>query len=417
MTTNPITLYVNKEAPNRAAALLSHSESFNPYPAKELNWVLGDLYDLSIIFLDKQGTTSSLDNGSTVKVGLGLVGEPVLSLGTANFVSDSTYNLPFGANTYEVSYELQGFSKRTFTLDIQVSSGSFVSSYQYPVVVNNQVVINPLVHVTGSVFVVNALSASYAVSATNADTASYVHNGDIFLDAVSLRVGSGDEQVTIDANEVSIAGVIELSNQGLTAGFSAPDITTISNGTIIAPRITGSLFGTASYAPTNLELIANGLQIGSLNITPSQIDISGQTFISDQGFYTGNNTFLESNNFRVGFGGNITEIANGIITNANSIISPSITGSLFSTGKGYFEKGFRILSSSLGATAGKATLSSGKVLVNTTAVNNTCGITLTAQNGDAGYLWVGNRTPNVSFAITSSTSNNNTVFWQIIDLI
>jgi hypothetical protein len=359
-----LNLIINQDAANRSVSLVNRTGS-GALPVMSLPLVFADIYTSNLQFVNSSGTTSSYFNtsGSTATLALGLPGEPALAAASCSFRSSSSYSALFQLNTNELSASLGSNRSRQYVLELQVISGSSVITYQNPCVVYRDVVTNALYplninYIVSASYATTALSSSYASTsswANNAKSASYVRNGDITLDSVSLRVGSGDETVTIDTNEVSVAGVVFLSNQGFTAGFSAPDITTISNGSITAPRITGSFF-TGSKLTLGSGVSSTIIQSGSGGIDTTNLNIKGKLSFNS-----------------------ITEQVIGtvaLVGGTASVATPSVASDsvIFLTGQ----------------TAG----------------------------ANAGELSVGNKVNGASFAITSSNlSDTRTVGWFIVENI
>ncbi len=399
-----------------------------------------------------RGTYFSTTDGTTAKIAIGIPSQAPLTFNDLGISDSITYTGSIGLNTFELSASLLGKSK-TYQVELQITSGSQVTSWQHPVLITHDIISNlPLVHVTGSTFVISASYSAFALSASHALTSDRVAFGDSNQSASSFMYVRGEGGALIlmgensSLNQIDVSGMAVFNNDGevvrisqgqtwfsgssnVGIGVSFPDgdpnnklqvggniicsnitasnllgevalpnggylassdlllqsddtntytnltpkhlvLFSASNdtrfdtqgdsfiynpfnfgvgtaipseklevaGNILCSNITASkLLGTASraisasYAPTNLDLSANSLQIGQLNITPSQVDISSTTFVTDQGFFIGNNSYLNDNSFRVGTGGNVTDIANGGIITSGNISAVVVTASLFGT--------------------------------------------------------------------------------------
>jgi len=277
-------LFFNQEAANRSVSLVNRTGS-GALPVMSLPLVFADIYSCNAQFVDKNGVTGSYfsTSGSTATLALGLPGEAALALATCSFKSSSSYSALFQLNTNELSASIGSNRSRQYILELQVVSGSSVITYQNPCAVYRDVVANALyplsvTTIISASYASNALSASYAKSASWADkslvsTQVAFANGGGLNASTLLIYNAGVDDTTNYYTQIGspFAGALILANQSQSRfirlntdgnsyigtqpynfgiGTESPTAKLHVQGNISASSVTASLLGTSSYANT-----------------------------------------------------------------------------------------------------------------------------------------------------------------------
>ncbi len=165
-----LNLYVASNPLNRAISLTdAHGHSLPP-----LSWVLSDVFPVVITVETGSNFSSTVGTTASASVGLNNGGAP-LTLDGLTIAGPDSYTGQISLNTYELSASLTGRSK-TFTFELQITSGSDIQTYQHDVNIRRELITNPLVHVSTITAIVSASYSAYAVSSSHAESASWASN-------------------------------------------------------------------------------------------------------------------------------------------------------------------------------------------------------------------------------------------------
>lgn len=176
-------------------------------------------------------------------------------------------------------------------------------------------------------------------------------------------------------------------------------------------------FGTTGYLGSNTTTgwsVTENFAIGQVGISnTSQLYILASTIsgTATKGIFNANQTWNTT--------GSPTAIAANITNTASGANARLMNLSVGGTTQFAVDKvGKLLIATGTNASVGFATLSSGTVTVNTTAVSASSGISITVQESGTnnGRLRISAKVAGTSFTITSSDSGDNcTVFYQIIN--
>ena len=449
-----LTLHINQLAEDRGKSFVNPNFA---KPAPSVSLIFSDIYDTTIQFVNNTNITSSLFTleGTAAYLSLGNPGFPALCLATCSVVSPTAYSALFHLNTNNLDYDLAPDQTKQYVLELSVVSGSSVVTWQHPCTVKKDILLNEIyplsaVQVISSSYAVSSSIANRSISSSYSDTSKQVSFGNPYgnfdppMNSFMLVRGEGGCLISLGEqnllNQITVAGIsiydetipapddeiIRISpsttwfsgSNNFGIGTSFPDGDPYNKlqvaGNISCSAITASkMLGTATFADTASLL---KVRDNSGNVV---IDTHPQPIITVQDAIAENRTLIFPGEISL-FSPGLTAVFSlqdtcwiqcpfnfGIGTDApaaklqvqGNISGSSITGSIHATSQ----------------TAGTVALSGGMALVNTTDVNTNSKIFLTSQTGDGGYLWVGNRTNGVSFQITSSTSNTQSIAWFIIN--
>src|ERR1051326_718874 len=297
-----ITLFVDTNPINRTTCLTNASGS----PIPSLTWVFADTFPVTITLLDTGSFVNT--NGTLASIAIGIPGQGSVTYDPCGIINANSYSASIHLNTYELSASL-GFAKqKDYKFELQIVSGSSITSFQHPCTILNDVVANQLIHITGSVFVISASYSAYAVSssiadraisASHADTADKISFGDPnnLVNSSILVRGQGGCLISMGEqnllNQITVAGLsiydetIRISpsttwfsgSNNFGIGVSSPDGDPYNKlqvaGNISCSAVSASKF----YVNNNVALDTNGLNVGNgverVLITPTDFNLFG----------------------------------------------------------------------------------------------------------------------------------------------